>query len=73
MRCWPSRTSAPGWPVPETGRPHDISGLTADELDRARRELRASLALTKEGSPALVPIVARLDAVEAELAQRGAR
>jgi hypothetical protein len=32
--------------------------------------LRASLALTKEGSPALMPIVARLKAVEAELAWR---
>jgi hypothetical protein len=56
--------------VPEAGRPHDVSGLTAGELDRARRELRASLALTKEGSPALMPIVARLKAVEAELAWR---
>ena len=56
--------------MPEAGRPHDVSGLTAGELDRARRELRASLALTKEGSPALVPIVARLKAVEAELAWR---
>ncbi|HEX5300871.1 MAG TPA: hypothetical protein VFW50_28160 [Streptosporangiaceae bacterium] len=34
--------------MPEPGRPHDVSGLTAGELDRARRELRASLALTKE-------------------------
>ena len=33
-------------------RQHDVSALTARELERARRELAASLALTRPGSPA---------------------
>jgi hypothetical protein len=33
-------------------RPHDVSGLTGPELERARRELTASLALIRPGSPA---------------------
>ena len=51
-------------------RGHDVSGLTAGELERARRELEVSLALTRPGSPALVPILAHLSAIEAELAGR---
>ena len=39
---------------------------------QARRELRASLALARPDSPAQVPIVAQLVAVEAELARRDA-
>ena len=49
-------------------RGHDVGGLTAGELERARRELEVSLALTRPGSPALVPILAHLSAIEAELA-----
>ena len=51
-------------------RPHDVSALTGPELERARRELTASLALSRPGSPALVPITAQLSAIDAELAAR---
>jgi len=54
-----------------TGREHDVSSLTAAELERARRELSASLALARPGSPIAVPIEAHLDAIDAELAERG--
>jgi hypothetical protein len=57
--------------MPDPSRPHDVTGLTAGELERARRELRASLALTRPDSPARVPILARLTAVDTELAERG--
>jgi hypothetical protein len=45
--------------------------LTAAELDRARRELAASLALARPGSPVRAPILARISAIDAELAVRG--
>jgi hypothetical protein len=61
-----------GPPVPDPSRSHDVSGLTAAELERARRELHASLALARPGSPACVPILARLSAIDAELAGRPA-
>jgi hypothetical protein len=51
-------------------REHDVSALTARELERARRELAASLALTRPGSPAQVPILAAMNAIDTELAQR---
>ncbi len=51
-------------------RRYDASGLTADELDRTRRELAASLALARPDSPARVPILAHLAAIDAELAAR---
>jgi hypothetical protein len=63
----------PGWPVPETGRPYDVTGLTAGELERARRELQASLALARPDSPARGPILAHLNAINAELAERTSR
>lgn len=53
-------------------RSHDVGGLTAGELERARRELQASLALARPDSPARVPILAHLSAIDAELAARGA-
>jgi hypothetical protein len=53
------------------GREHDVSGLTAAELERARRDLQVSLSLAWSGSPARVPILAHLDAIDAELAERG--
>jgi hypothetical protein len=56
----------------EVIRRYEAEGLTPRELERARRELRASLALARPGSPACAPIVAQLNAVEAELARRGA-
>ncbi len=54
-------------------REHDVSALTARELERARRELAASLALTRPGSPARVPILATMNAIDTELAQRDYR
>jgi hypothetical protein len=56
--------------VPDPGRPPSVSGLTAGELERIGRELRASLALARPDSPARGPILARLNAIDAELAQR---
>ena len=37
-------------------RDHDMTTLTGPEVEHARRELAASLALTRPGSPARVPI-----------------
>jgi hypothetical protein len=51
-------------------RDHDVSGLTAGELERARRELRASLALVRPGSPARMPILAEMSAIDRELGER---
>ena len=51
-------------------RNHDVTALTGRELEQARRELAASLALARPGSPARVPILARMSAINAELAQR---
>jgi hypothetical protein len=53
-------------------REHDVSRLTTGELERARRELAASLALARPGSPARTPIAAQLHAVDAEIAARAA-
>jgi hypothetical protein len=52
-------------------RPHDVSGLTTDELLIAKRQLAVSLGLSRPGSPALVPINARMQAIESELERRG--
>lgn len=57
----------PGWPPV---REHDMTALTLAELERARRELAASLALARPGSPVCVPIQAQLTAIDAELARR---
>jgi hypothetical protein len=51
-------------------RPHDVSGLTAGELERARRDLQVSLSLAFPGSPVRVPILAQLNAVNMEIAAR---
>jgi len=53
-------------------REHDMAALTAAELEAARRELAASLALARPGSPVHAPIQARLAAIDTELAGRGA-
>lgn len=53
-------------------REHDVAALTAAELEAARRELAASLALARPGSPVRVPIQARMAAIDAELAERAA-
>jgi hypothetical protein len=54
-------------------RDHDVTTLTAAELDRARRELAASLALTRPASPVRAPILAHISAIDAELARRSTR
>ena len=59
-----------GPPVPDTGRNHNVSGLTDAELELTRRDLKASLALAHPGSTACVLMLAHLRAVESELAQR---
>jgi hypothetical protein len=53
-------------------RDHDVTALTGPELEQARRELAASLALSRPGSPARVPILASMSAIDAELAHRSA-
>ena len=53
-------------------REHDVAALSAAELEAARRELAASLALARPGSPVRVPIQARMAAIDAELAERAA-
>jgi len=58
--------------MPDLIRPHDVGGLTAGELERTRRQLRARLALTRPDSLVRVPILAHLSAIDAELAGRGA-
>jgi hypothetical protein len=51
-------------------REHDVSRLTAGELERARRELTASLTLARPDSPIRAPIMAHISAIDAELAER---
>ena len=51
-------------------RSHDVSQLTTAELELTRRQLRANLALIAPGSPAHVPILAHIQAIDAELAGR---
>jgi hypothetical protein len=63
-----SRTSAS-----EPGRPPDVSRLTPSELERTRRELRASLALARPGSRTRGLIMAHLSAIDTELSGRPAR
>jgi len=53
-------------------RNHNVHGLTADELQRARRELAASLALSRPDSPIRAPILSQMTAIDAELAERTA-
>jgi hypothetical protein len=52
-------------------RDHDVRSLTAVQLERARRELAAGLALARPGSPARIPMATQLHAIDAELAARG--
>ncbi len=46
--------------------------MTSVELERARRELQASLTLARPDSPARAPILAYMSAIDAELAGRAA-
>jgi hypothetical protein len=51
-------------------RDHDVTALTLGELEQARRELAASLALARPGSPVRVPILEHIGAIDRELAAR---
>ena len=51
-------------------RDHDVRQLTTAELERTTRDLRASLSLISSDSPAHVPILAHMRAIDAELAKR---
>jgi len=51
-------------------RDHDVTTLTGRELEQARRDLAASVALTRPDSPVRVPILAQMTAIDAELAAR---
>lgn len=53
-----------------TMREHDVSGLTAAELERARRDLQISLSLARPGSPVREPILTQLSAIDRELGAR---
>jgi hypothetical protein len=56
--------------MPDLRRAHDVSGHTSGDLERARRELRVSLALARPDSPAQVPILAEMSAIDRELGER---
>ncbi len=51
-------------------RPHDVKGMTTGQLERSRRELAASLALARPGSPSAAPTLALMRAIDAELTKR---
>lgn len=53
-------------------RDHHVSGPTAGQLYRVRRELAASLALARPNSPAREPVPAQPHAIDARLAARAA-
>jgi hypothetical protein len=53
-------------------RDTDVAALTGRELEQARREPAASLAPARPDSPARVPILAHMRAIDAELAARAA-
>jgi hypothetical protein len=54
-------------------RDHHVAGMSDDELNRARRELAASLALSRPDSPISVPILSHMSAIDRELTCRGIR
>jgi hypothetical protein len=56
--------------MPDPDRPCDVTEWTAGELERARRDLRTSLALARPDSLARGPILTQLSAIEAELSER---
>ena len=57
----------------DPGRVPDVTGMTASELERARRDLLVSLSLAFPGSAVRVPILAHITAIDAELAGRARR
>ena len=48
----------------------DVPVRTTSELERTKRELQASLALARPGSPTRVPIEAHISAIDTEFAER---
>jgi len=54
-------------------RPHDVRGMTDDELERTRRHLVVSLTLAVPESAVREPILAHISAIDAELAERASR
>jgi hypothetical protein len=56
----------------EVGRLDDAHAYTVDELEQMKRGLAASLAPLRPNSPARIPIVAQMSAVDARLAQLAA-
>jgi hypothetical protein len=66
-----SRTQA--GPSQQCCRPRDVSGLTASELERTRRELAANLALVRPDSPVRAPILAHISAIDTKLARRSSQ
>ena len=54
-------------------RPHDVSSLTATQLERAKRDLEISLALAFPGSPVRVTIQAEMTAIDVEAERRSGR
>jgi hypothetical protein len=63
---WPESHQAPH----ALKREHDVSEMTSAELERAKRQLEASLALARPGSKTSVPITAQISAIDSELADR---
>jgi len=51
-------------------RDHDVSVMTAAELERARQDLQISMALAFPGSPVRVSIAAEMSAIDRELGER---
>ncbi len=49
-------------------REHEVAALTAGERERGRRDLLASLALARPGSPVRAAIRGRLRAIDSERA-----
>lgn len=56
----------------EVGRLHDAHAYTVDELEQIKRGLAASLALLRPNSPARIPILGQMSAVDARLAELAA-
>lgn len=54
-------------------RRDDVGEWTGAELERARRDLAATMALATPGSPVRAVAMARISAIDAELAVRAGR
>ncbi len=54
----------------DADRRHDVSALTSGELERIKRDLQVSLSLAWPDSPARVPMLAHLEAVQDEQDER---